>query len=302
MMKVPSYLLPGDTIGIVCPAGFMAREKAEACIQILAQWGYTVKTGYTLGSNSVNYFSGTDEERLADLQAMLDDKSVKAILCGRGGYGTSRIIDQLNFKRFKKHPKWIIGFSDVTVLHSHLSRNYKIATLHAPMASAFNGDGYANQYVLSLKDALEGKKGNYAIPSHELNVKGSVTGELTGGNLTLIAHLLGTSSEIKTKGRILFLEDIGEQLYNIDRMFVQLKRNGKLGELAALIVGGFSDTKDTERPFGKSLHQLILHHVQEFGYPVCFDFPVSHEKENFALKVGIRYELKVGEETVLKEL
>ncbi|MET0243219.1 MAG: LD-carboxypeptidase [Flavitalea sp.] len=302
MIKVPSYLLPGDTIGIVCPAGFMAREKAEACIQILAQWGYTVKTGYTLGSNSVNYFSGTDEERLADLQAMLDDKSVKAILCGRGGYGTSRIIDQLNFKRFKKHPKWIIGFSDVTVLHSHLSRNYKIATLHAPMASAFNGDGYANQYVLSLKDALEGKKGNYAIPSHELNVKGSVTGELTGGNLTLIAHLLGTSSEIKTKGRILFLEDIGEQLYNIDRMFVQLKRNGKLGELAALIVGGFSDTKDTERPFGKSLHQLILHHVQEFGYPVCFNFPVSHEKENFALKVGIRYELKVGEETVLKEL
>ncbi|RYG06222.1 MAG: LD-carboxypeptidase [Chitinophagaceae bacterium] len=302
MMKIPSYLMPGDTIGIVCPAGYMAREKAEICIQTLAQWGYRVKTGATLGGASGTYFSGSDDERLADLQAMLDDESVKAILCGRGGYGTSRIIDQLNFRQFKKNPKWIIGFSDITVLHSHISRNFKIATLHAPMAGAFNGDGYANQYVLSLKEALEGKKANYSIPSHSLNINGSVSGKLTGGNLTLIAHLLGTNSEIKTKGRILFLEDIGEQLYNIDRMFVQLKRNRKLDELAGLIVGGFSDTKDTERPFGNSLHQLILHHVKEFGYPVCFDFPVSHEKENYALKVGGNFQLDVGDDVVLREV
>ncbi|MEJ0105635.1 MAG: LD-carboxypeptidase [Bacteroidota bacterium] len=158
MTTNPSYLQKDDTIGLVCPAGYMAVEKIETCVRILQDWGYRVKVGSTLGKEAVNYFSGTDEERLEDFQKMLDDDEVKAILCARGGYGTSRIIDRLDFKRFTENPKWIIGYSDVTVLLSHIYRNYKITSLHAPMAAAFNDEGYKNEFVLSLKDALEGKK------------------------------------------------------------------------------------------------------------------------------------------------
>ncbi|HTE25658.1 S66 peptidase family protein [Flavitalea sp.] len=294
MIRIPPYLRPGDTIGIVCPAGFMNAEKAATCIQVLQDWGYKVKRGKTLESNSANYFSGTDEERLEDLQSMLDDDSLNAVLCARGGYGTSRIIDRLSFRKFKKKPKWIIGFSDITVLHAHINRNYKIATLHAPMAAAFNDDGYMNEYVLSLKHAMEGKSAVYSSVPHVFNNKGRATGELVGGNLALIVHILGTPSELKTKGKILFLEDIGEQLYSIDRMFVQLKRTGKLDHLAGLIIGGFTDMKDTDRPFGKTINELIHDHVKDYEYPVCFGFPVSHNKENYALKSGISYELKVG--------
>ncbi|MHA4846645.1 S66 peptidase family protein [Flavitalea antarctica] len=294
MIRIPPYLKPGDTIGIVCPAGFMQAEKAATCIQVLKDWGYKVKKGKTLESNSENYFSGTDEERLDDLQSMLDDDEVNAILCARGGYGTSRIIDSLNFRKFRKQPKWIIGFSDVTVLHAHINRKFKIATLHAPMAAAFNDDGYMNEYVQSLKNAMEGRPAVYNHVPHVFNNKGRATGELVGGNLALIVHILGTPSELKTKGKILFLEDIGEQLYSVDRMFVQLKRSGKLDQLAGLILGGFTDMKDTGRPFGKTINELIHDHVKDYEYPVCFGFPVSHDKENYALKIGVSYELKVG--------
>jgi len=301
MIKIPPYLNVGDCIGILCPAGYMALEKAQTCIQTLQDWGYQVKTGKTLGSESPNYFSGTDEERLQDFQQMLDDDEVKAILCARGGYGVGRIIDQINFKKFKKCPKWIIGFSDVTVLHAHIHSNYKIATLHAPMASAFNDGGYENEYVLSLKHALEGKKSKYQIPTRELNKRGTAIGELIGGNLSLIAHLTGTGSDIKTKGKILFLEDLGEHLYHIDRMFYQIKRSGKLSKLAGLVIGSFSDMKDTERPFGKTVYELIQDLVAEYDYPVCYQFPVGHEKENYALKEGVGYKLKVGKQHVILE-
>ena len=301
MIKTPSYLNVGDTIGIVCPAGYMNLEKVQTCINTLQDWGYKVKTGKTLNSDSQNYFSGTDEERLNDFQQMLDAAEVKAILCARGGYGIGRIIDQINFKRFKQNPKWIIGFSDVTILHSHIYSNYKIATLHGPMASAFNDDGYKNEFVLSLKNAMEGKKIKYECAVHELNKRGEAIGELVGGNLTLLAHLTGSSSDIKTKGKILFLEDIGEYLYNIDRMLYQLKRSGKLNKLAGLIIGGFTDMKDTERPFGKTVYKTIDEAVKEYDYPVCFGFPVSHEKENYALKVGAGYKLKVGKNKVVLE-
>lgn len=301
MVKSPPYLLPGDTIGITCPAGYMAAAKAQTCIDVLQQWGYKVKVGKTLGSDSTNYFSGTDEERLNDFQAMLDDAEVKAILCGRGGYGMGRIIDQVNFKAFKKDPKWIIGFSDITVLHAHLYSNYGIASLHAPMAAAFNDDGYKNEYVQSLRHALEGKTARYHCEGHEFNRKGEAIGELVGGNLSLVAHLIGTPSEIKTKGRILFLEDVGEYQYNVDRMLYQLKRGGKLEKLAGLIIGGFTDNKDTERPFGKTIYEIIHDIVKDYDYPTCFNFPVSHEKENYALKVGVGYKLKVGKQKVALE-
>jgi Uncharacterized proteins, homologs of microcin C7 resistance protein MccF len=301
MIKIPPYLRPGQTIALVCPAGFMKMEKAQTCIDILQQWGYRVKTGATLGSNSPTYFSGTDEERLNDFQQMLDDDEVHAILCARGGYGLTRIIDGINFKKYKKRPKWIIGFSDITVLHAHIYTNYGISTLHAPMAGAFNEEGYKNEFVQSLKNVLEGKKIKYECPVHEFNKKGEAIGELVGGNLALLAHLIGTPSDIKTKGRILFLEDVGEYLYNIDRMLRQLKRSGKLEKLAGLIIGGFSESKDTERPFGQDAYEIIHDIVKEYDYPVCFGFPVSHEKENYALKVGVGYKLKVGKSKVSLE-
>jgi len=301
MVKIPPYLQKTDTIGLVCPAGYMPVERVSECIRILnEEWGFTTKVGNTIGKQ-FNYFSGTDEERLADFQQMLDDEEVKAVFCARGGYGISRIIDRIDFSRFKKKPKWIIGFSDVTVLHSHIYRNYYIATLHAQMAGAFNDDGYKTEFVQSLRSALEGKKIRYNCPPHEFNRKGEGIGELVGGNLSLLAHLVGTDSDLKTRGRILFIEDTGEYLYNIDRMMRQLQRSGKLDKLAGLIVGGFTDMKDTERPYGQTVYEIIRDVVKEYKYPVCYGFPVSHEKENLALKIGVGYKLKVGKSKVVLE-
>jgi muramoyltetrapeptide carboxypeptidase len=301
MITLPPYLKKGDTIGMVCPAGFMDAAKAATCINTLQEWGYNVKVGKTIGGPSATYFSGTDAERLTDLQGMLDDDDVKAILFGRGGYGTGRIIDKLSFKRYKKNPKWLIGYSDITVLHSHIYANFYIATIHAPMAAAFNMEGYKNEYVLSLKEVLEGKQYSYNGTLNEFNRKGDEEGELVGGNLALLAHLVGTPSDIKTKGRILFIEDVGEQQYNIDRMMHQLKRAGKLEKLNGLVFGIFTDTKDTDRPFGTPLHEMLWNLVKEYDYPVCFDFPVSHSDKNYALKIGVRHRLKVSDKKVILE-
>ena len=301
MIKIPPYLQKGDTIGLVCPAGFMPVEKVSECIRVINEdWGFTIKVGSTVG-RQYHYFSGTDEERLEDFQQLLDDDNVKAILCARGGYGISRIIDRIDFTRFRENPKWIIGFSDVTVFHSHIYRNYNISTIHASMANAFNEEGYKNEYVQSLRHVLEGKKIKYHVKRHEFNKKGECIGELIGGNLALLAHGVGTDSDLKTKGRILFIEDVGEYLYNVDRMMYQLKRSGKLDKLAGLIIGGFTDMKDTERPFGQNAYELIRDAVAEYDYPVCYDFPVSHEKENYALKIGVGYKLKVGKAKVMLE-
>ncbi len=302
MIKTPPYLKKGDTIGIVCPAGYMAMEKVAECIRILKEeWGYNVKVGTTVGSESANYFSGNDKERLNDFQQMLDDDGVQAVLCARGGYGMGRIIDQIDFKKFKRQPKWIIGFSDITILHTHLYSNYYISSLHAPMAGAFNDGGSANRFVQSLKAALEGKWAKYTCEPHELNRTGEAIGELVGGNLALLANVIGTDSDLKTKGRILFIEDIGEHLYNVDRMLYQLKRSGKLSKLAGLIIGGFTEMKDTDRPFGKLIYEIIHDIIKEYDYPVCFNFPVSHGKENYALKIGAGYKLKVTKSKVLLE-
>jgi muramoyltetrapeptide carboxypeptidase len=301
MIKTPPYLHQGDTIGLVCPSGAMPVEKISECIRVLnEEWGFRTKTGKTIGSQ-FHYFSGTDEERLNDFQQMLDDDEVKAVFCARGGYGMTRIIDGIDFKKFKKNPKWIIGYSDITVLHSHLYSNYYIASLHAPMAGAFNDAGYINKFVQSLKSILEGKKIKYTTDPHEFNKKGEAIGELIGGNLTILAHLIGTDSDIKTRGRILFIEDVGEYLYNVDRMMQQLKRSGKLSKLAGLVVGGFTDMKDTEQPFGQTVYEIIRDIVSGYDYPVCFGFPVSHEKENYALKIGVGYKLKVAKTKVILE-
>jgi muramoyltetrapeptide carboxypeptidase len=296
-IKQPTPLQKGDIIGITCPAGYMEPAKAKKCIHTLQQWGYEVWTGNTLKGKSKNYFSGSDEERANELQAMLDAPEIKAILLGRGGYGVSRIIDRLDFKQFKKHPKWLIGFSDITLLHCHIHQQCKIASIHAPMASAFNEGN--NKYTQSLKELLTGKIKRYEIKKHRLNCEGKGEGLLIGGNLALIAHTIGTPSALKTKNKILFIEDIGEHIYQVDRMIMQLKRSGMLKNLAGLIVGHFSDIKDTVRPFGKTVYQTIAEHVEEYTYPVCFGFPVGHEKENLALKIGSTYTLKVEKNKVI---
>ena len=250
--RYSSIFKQGDTIGMICPSGYMPLEKTQKCIDTLQQWGFKVKVGKTLG-NQYNYFSGTDEERLHDLQLMLDDSTIKAILCARGGYGLSRIIDAINFEKFIQHPKWIIGYSDITLLHAHIYSNYNIASLHAPMAAAFNEMEEREEYIQSVFNSLTGVYQSYTTASTALNRKGICKGELVGGNLSLLAHITGTRSDINTKNKILFIEDIGEYKYNIDRMLMQLKRAGKLDELAGLIIGNFTEIKDTTIPFGQSM-------------------------------------------------
>lgn len=298
---IPPYLQKGDTIGIVCPAGYMPKEKAETCIRVLQQWGYKVRTGQTLGHQH-HYFSGTDDERLDDLQAMLDDPTVKAILCGRGGYGSNRIIDRIDWRAFKRSPKWIIGFSDITMFHSYLYTKLHTASLHAPMAAAFNDDGHKGPYVRSLRTALSGGTTMITSKAHRMDQHGEAIGTLIGGNLSLVAHQVGTPSDIDTKGKILFIEDVGEYIYNVDRMMIQLQRSGKLNDLAGLIVGGFTDMKDTTTPFGATAMDVIKEKVAHLRIPVCFDFPVSHGKKNYALKVGCTYRLSVGKKVSLQEL
>lgn len=303
MIKIPPYLKKGDTIAITCPAGYMEAKKIKTCVETLQQWGFQVMVGKTVGSKSTNYFSGTDEERRDELQALLDEPSIKAILCGRGGYGVTRIIDQLNFSAFKKNPKWIIGFSDITVLHAYLLTRCNTASLHAPMANAFNAGGVQLPYVQSLQKALKGTKAIYQCAPHAMNQTGKTKGILMGGNLALLSHLVGSNIMYKTKGAILFLEDVGEYAYNIDRMFIQLKRAGILSHLNGLILGGFTDRKDTTRPFGKTVEEILQEHIAEYNYPVCFGFPVSHDTPNYALKVGATVDLSITAKTVkLKEI
>lgn len=303
MIRIPPALKKGDTIGIVCPAGYMPLEKTETCVAALKSWGFQVKMGKTPG-NQHHYFAGTDEERCADLQAMLDDNTVQAILCGRGGYGMSRIIDRLNWDIFNQSPKWIIGYSDITLLHAHLFSTLQTASLHSPMAAAFiDHDADADIYLQSIYKALAGEVSHYTCSSHSMNREGNATGMLTGGNLSLLAHMIGSASDFDTAGHILFIEDVGEYIYNIDRMWVQLKRSGKLDRLAGLVVGQFSDIKDTVIPFGQQVYDIIAEQVKEYSYPVCFNFPVGHVPENFALKSGAVHSLSVqGSGVTLTEL
>lgn len=294
MTTIPPYLQPGDTIAITCPAGFMAADKVTTCVATLKQAGYKVLVSkITVGGHSQTYFSGTDKQRASELQKYMDDKKVKAILCGRGGYGTARIIDRLNFANFADHPKWIIGFSDITVLHSHIFKNYKIATLHAPMAAAFANTSHNPANIASLMAALQGQKNSYHCAYHRYNKLGQAKAKLVGGNIALLATAIGTPSDYNTTGKILFIEDIGEQLYSVDRMLLQLKRSGKLHKLAALIVGSFTDMLDTDRPFGQSIYQIIQGHVAEYNYPVCYNFSVGHGTENVALTIGAKYNLNI---------
>ncbi|MEJ7735911.1 MAG: LD-carboxypeptidase [Chitinophagaceae bacterium] len=301
---IPKYLKTGDIIGITCPAGYIMRNEIEAAVLQMESWGFKLRIGDTIGKRDSS-FGGTDDERAEDFQQMLDDFSVKAIMCARGGYGAVRIIDKLNFSIFLHHPKWIIGFSDVTVLHSHLNRNYQVASIHSKMCNSFPDDHTTAEPVQidtinSIRRALTGEHMKYAVTPHIMNKAGVGEGLLVGGNLKTLESLSGTRSDIKTAGKILFVEDTGEYLYSIDRMFWNLKRTAKLVNLKGLIVGGFKiKPDDAGEEFGRTLYDIVLEKVKEYQYPVCFDFPVGHQRNNYALKCGVMHKLVITPNSVI---
>src|SRR5882724_10259557 len=302
-VSVPPYLKSGDIVGITCPAGNITLEEIQPAIQQIESWGYKIRIGDTVGKKDFT-FGGTDPERAKDFQQMLDDNSIKAILCARGGYGSIRILDQLNFTGILAKPKWIIGFSDITFIHSHLSRNFNIASIHSKMCNSFPDDWSKAEPVqiesiLSIRKALSGEQMKYDIVPDAANRTGTATGILVGGNLKTIETLSGTKSDLQTTDKILFVEDTGEYLYSIDRMFWNLKRTGKLDKLAALIIGGFKvKPDDPGEEFGKTIGDIVLEKLKDYNYPVCFGFPVGHQKENYALKHGINHRIEVNSTAV----
>jgi len=301
-MIIPPYLQKGSTIGITCPAGAVNSEEMQPMFAQLEAWGFNLKIGKTIGT-SFNKFSATDADRLADLQSMLDDDAIEAVFFGRGGYGVVRILDQIDFTQFKQKPKWLLGYSDITAFHSHLNNQMKISSIHAHMGGGYKPNDFDALSTQSIFDVIRGKPIHYVIPAHAMNRVGVAKGELVGGNLALLSDLVGTDSDIHTQGKILFIEDIGEYKYNIDRMLWQLLRAGKLSQLAGLIVGGFTDTQDNPVPFGMTEYEIVWEKVKDFSYPVCFDFPVGHQARNMALKVGMQYQLAVeNNQVVLEEI
>lgn len=304
---IPSYLKKGDCVGITSPAGYITLEEIQPSIKLIESWGYKVRIGETIGKRDFT-FGGTDEERAEDLQQMLDDKTIKAIMCARGGYGAVRIIDKLKWEKFKAKPKWIIGFSDVTVIHSHVNKNLGIASIHSKMCNSFPDDWSTAEPIQvdtinSIQKALSGEKIKYDIVCNSQNKPGISTGVLVGGNLKTLESLAASGSDINTAGKILFVEDTGEYMYSIDRMFWNLKRSGKLSQLKGLIIGGFKVKVDNDGDeFGKTLEQVVLEKVKRYDYPVCFDFPVGHQKNNFALKCGVKHKLIVQQQCTLTEM
>lgn len=289
----PAFLKTGDKIGIAAPARKISMHELMPVLKTIESWGLNVILGKNL-LKSHHQFAGSDQERAEDFQSFLDDKNIKAILCARGGYGSVKIIDQLDFSSFIETPKWIIGFSDITTFHSHIHSNFGIETLHAEMPVNFAKNTVADSSLKSIKKALFGEKLNYVIGGHFFNKKGRTTGRLTGGNLSMLYSLIGSVSDIDTRGKILFIEDLDEYLYHIDRMMMNLKRTGKLENLAGLVIGGMSDMNDNQIPFGKTANEIIFDIIKEYKYPVCYDFPAGHLDTNLALIMGRGIELEIN--------
>ncbi len=295
MSIIPEYLKLGDKIAITATARKVSREEMQPAINIFKSWGLNVVIPDDLFQTE-NQFAGSDVVRMQCLQKFLDDETIKAIFCARGGYGTVRIIDQLNFNSFLSKPKWIVGYSDITVLHSHIHSHLNIETLHATMPFNMQLQNIEEESISSLKKMLFGEKISYQISSHQLNKTGEVKAQLVGGNLSVLYSLLGSNSDIDTFDKILFLEDLDEYLYHIDRMMMNMKRNGKLSHLAGLIIGGMNDMRDNVIPFGKKAEEIIYDHIKGLNYPVCFGFHAGHEKINLALKFGSKVSLNVGKD------
>jgi muramoyltetrapeptide carboxypeptidase len=289
MNIIPPYLKKGDKVAITCPAKKLPGPMMDA-IALLQSWGLEVILGETIRA-SYHQFAGDDELRARDMQRFIDDDSIKAIFAARGGYGTVRMIDKVDFSRLATHPKWLIGFSDITLLHTHIYRNHRLQTIHGQMP--VNIPDASISSLTSLKKALLGHEVSYHFDSHSPNRPGSAGGVVIGGNLSLLISALGSASDPDYDGKILFIEDVGEYLYAVDRMMHTLKRAGKLKSLAGLMVGGFTDIKDNDIPFGQTVAQIIMEVVKDYDYPVCFDFPAGHIPNNHAIILGADMQLHV---------
>jgi len=293
-MIIPPFLKAGDTVALVCTARKFFPQDAKPAIDLLESWGLKVKLGNTIGLDNCQ-LGGTDNERAADFQVQLDDENVKAIWCARGGYGSVRIIDSINFTKFKKHPKWIMGFSDVTVLHSQLNIE-RVATLHSIMP--FTVPNAPEEVKDTLRKALFGETISYTIPSKSYDVNGTASGELVGGNISILYSLLGSKSAIDTKDKILFIEDLDEYLYHIDRMMYNLKRNGYFDNVKGIIVGSMTDMHDNEIPFGQNEVQIITEIAKENRIPIAFQFPAGHQSDNRTLILGQQVAFEVNEKEI----
>ncbi|MBV5313537.1 MAG: LD-carboxypeptidase [Prolixibacteraceae bacterium] len=292
-MIIPPYLQPGDRIRIVSPAGKVQKDKVLPGIELLQEEGYEVILGKHIFDKDHQY-AGNDLQRASDLQEAINDPETKAIICARGGYGTVRLIEKLDFSPLLKNPKWLVGFSDVTVLHSVLNK-LGLASIHGSMPGFFLENKKITRSFLSLIELLSSGRSKIEVSGHALNRNGICSGELVGGNLSLLYSLQGTPWQLDTSSKILLIEDLSEYLYHIDRMMQNLRLAGQLKNLSGLIVGGFTELKDNDSPFGKSAYEIILEAVHYYNFPVCFDFPVGHIPKNMAILLGGKYHLEVGE-------
>jgi muramoyltetrapeptide carboxypeptidase len=292
-MIQPPQLTPGSTIGILCPAGAIPMEKVTICAQVLESWGYQVRIGKTVGTQ-FGHFAASDLDRQNELQSMMDDPEIHAILCARGGYGLSRVVAQLDFSKIKANPKWVIGFSDITILHAVLQKQ-GIQSIHGPMAAGFGKGDAGLPYITALKQMLAGVVIPVDAKAHPSNHLGQSEGVLVGGNLCLMTHLIGSENQLDTKGKILCIEDVGEYHYNVDRMLIQCKNAGLLDGLAGLVVGGFTDMKDDSTAFGETVIEMIQRITRGSNYPICYNFPISHELNNMPVQLGATYQLAVTE-------
>lgn len=294
MTQIPP-LQKNDTVGILSTARKISHDEIQPAVEVLKRWGLKVKTGKSVGLEN-HQFAGSDDERAVDFQKMLDDPKIKAIWCARGGYGTVRIIDELDFTNFKKNPKWIIGYSDVTVLHSQMNV-LGIESVHGQIAHNIDQKSEATRET--LRNILFEKPVSYEIPYSEKNRKGTCEGELVGGNLSILYSLLGSPSAISTRNKILFLEDLDEYLYHVDRMMQNLKRNGLFENLSGLIIGGMNDMNDNQIPFGKTAEEIIQETVGEYDFPVCFEFPAGHVHDNQAMVFGRKISMEITSEKTI---
>ncbi len=289
-----TFLAKGDLIGVTAPAGKIKTESLTVAVSVLASWGLGIELGKHIFSEAHGYFSGTDQERLQDFQNMLDDPEIKAIICARGGYGTTKFIDRLDFTNFLKFPKWIVGFSDITALHLKL-HCLGFESIHSVMPIQFSKPEH-KESVESVRRILFGETVYLEAKASESNRLGTATGQVVGGNLTLLADSLGTANDIDSKGKILIIEEVGEYKYKLDRMFTHLKRANKLSQLAGLIIGHMTDINDAEGSFGQTVEEIVLDKVKEFNYPVAFNFPIGHEAPNLAWRHGATGTLNVSNE------
>jgi muramoyltetrapeptide carboxypeptidase len=290
-MITPPYLQKGNRVGIVSPGRKVQQEDVEVAIKDFSAWGLIPVLATNLFSNKHGYLAGTDQQRLSDLQAMMDDDSIQAVICARGGYGTTRLLDKLELGNFIKTPKWVVGFSDITSLHLKLFKE-GVVSIHGTMPVLFSKND-SKESIEALRKLLFGESIIIEGAASQHNKPGQAVGQIIGGNLSLIADSIGTSSEPDTGGKILVIEEIDEYLYKLDRMLVQLKRAGKLANLSGLVVGHFTDIKDIQLAFGETVEEIIRNHTSQFNFPIGFKFPIGHENPNLPFKHGARVTLTV---------